>query len=78
MRTDAREVAFFRSSDMREIADGLLPPRWKKQDAKCKDLSYFCIIQRDLLKSSDWFVSFCFPRRTCCKLHVQLNWRNDG
>lgn len=40
MRRDAREVAFFSSSDLRKIADGLLPPRWKKQDEKCKDLCY--------------------------------------
>ncbi|XP_009573363.1 PREDICTED: vesicle transport through interaction with t-SNAREs homolog 1A, partial [Fulmarus glacialis] len=32
VRRDAREVAVFSSSDLREIADGLLPPRWKKQD----------------------------------------------
>jgi len=40
VRRAAREVAFFSSSDLRKIADGLLPPRWKKQDEKCKDLCY--------------------------------------
>lgn len=78
MRKDAREVAVFSSSDLREIADDLLPPRWKKQDERCKDLCYFCLIQRDLLKSSDWFISFRCPRWTCCKLRIQLNWRNTG
>jgi len=57
MRRDVHEVAVFSRSDLREIADGLLPPRWKKQDERCKDLCCFCVIQRDLLKSSDWFIS---------------------
>lgn len=78
MRRDAREVAIFSSSDLRENADGLLPPRWKKQDERCKNLCYFGIIQRELLKSSDWFISFCCPRWTCYKLRVHLNWRNTG
>lgn len=35
-----REVTVFSSSDLRETADGLLPPRWKEQDERCKDLGH--------------------------------------
>lgn len=51
VRRAGREVAVFSSSDLREIADGVLPPCWKKQDERCKDLCYFHITQRDVLKS---------------------------
>ncbi|XP_009959253.1 PREDICTED: vesicle transport through interaction with t-SNAREs homolog 1A [Leptosomus discolor] len=48
VRRDAHEVAVFSSSDLREIADGLLPPRWKKQDERYEKKQMVANVEKQL------------------------------